>query len=97
MESPKSLGSHQEYCSPTSKRSKRFQEVQVVQEVQEFQEVQEVQEFQEVQEVQMVNRSNLVKFLLRIIMATLGRVNSHSSTCLAGQPTTLESAINIPP
>ena len=33
----------------------------------------------------MVNRSNLVKFLLRITTATWGRVGSHSSACPAGQ------------
>ena len=45
----------------------------------------------------MVNRSNLVKFLLRITTATWGRVGSHSSACPAGQPAKMGLGAIPPP
>ena len=83
-----------------------MQEVQEVQEVWEIQEVWKVREVwkvckfwkevREVLEVWKFNRSNLVKFLLRIMMATWGRVGSHSSACPAGQPAKM-GLVAIPP
>ena len=45
----------------------------------------------------MVNRSNLVKFLLRIMTTTWSRVGSHSFACRAGQPAKMGLGAIPPP